>query len=109
MKIIRLYALLVLIFLFSCSVAAAQQEKVKGDLQQVKELGALFEDPEHFQELDMDIKIVRTKKMKFSIKDLPFYTKIFCSYVYEEKIKKGYQSAIGYLFASKGKVKTDIN
>jgi|GEM_PF-4228310 len=107
MKIIRLYAFLVLSFLFSCRVVAAQQKKVEvvQDVQQLEEPGNLFEDLESFQELDIDIKMVRTKKMKISIKDLPFYTKVFCSYVYEEKIKKGYQSVVGYLFASKGKVK----
>ena len=110
MKVIRLYAVFPLVFLFSCCAVAARQEmdQVQQHFQGAQEVGELFEIPQDFEELDMDIKMVRAKKMKISIKDVPFYTKVFCSYVYEEKIKKWCQILLGYLSVSKVKVKKEI-
>ena len=93
MKIRRLRAILPLVFLLSCSTAVAQEPS------------DLFEVPQDFDELDTDIKMPRTKKLTISMKDVPFYTKVFCSYLYEEKIKKWYQVLSGYLFVSKKKIK----
>ena len=106
-KIIRLRIGLLLVFLFSFCAVVARQEKVYAleHSQRAEEVGELFEMPQDFEELDMDIKMVRAKKVKISMKDLPFYTKVFCSYVYEEKIKKWYQVALGYLSVSKVKAK----
>ncbi len=101
------YAVFLLTLLFSWCAVVARQENAKAlqHSQPVQEPGGLFEIPRDFEELDMDIKMVRAKKVNISMKDLPFYTKVFCSYVYEEKIKKWYQVVLGYLSVSKGKVK----
>ena len=103
-KKIQLYALIPLL---SCCAVAAQQERAQAlqHFQQTEETGERFEDSKDFEDLDMNIKMVRTKKIKISIKDVPFYTKVFCSYVYEEKMKKWYQVVLGYLSTSKGKNK----
>ena len=88
-----------LILLGSCATVVTRQEvpHLLHDSQKLEEGGELFEVPQDFEGLDLNITMARTKKMHISIKDLPFYTKIFCSYLYEEKIKKWYQSLAGYL------------
>lgn len=58
----------------------------------------LFEEANSFQEPEIaDIVIERERKPEISIKDVPFYLKLFCSYVYEEKLQRWYYSFFGYL------------
>ena len=58
----------------------------------------LFEGADNFQEPEIsDIVIEDTQRRpEISIKDVPFYLKLFCSYVYEEKLQRWYYEFFGY-------------
>lgn len=59
---------------------------------------SLFDEASDFEEpATIDIEIGRERKPEISIKDLPFYTKLFCSYVYEEKLQRWYYAFFGYI------------
>ncbi len=94
---IQLYAVLNFTFLLSfCAVTACQEVTQQQQLQMTDDIIEIFEVSQDFEEPDMNLKIVCTKKFVFSLSDVPFYTKVFCSYVYEEKLKKWYLAVIGY-------------
>ncbi len=59
----------------------------------------LFEGKDNFEEPEItDIPTdYRERKPEISIKDIPFYLKLFCSYVYEEKLQRWYYAFFGYL------------
>jgi hypothetical protein len=96
MKKTHILTVLAWIFLLSGRNLEAQQHVVLSAYEE-----NLFDNSDDFEEPAKNIKIVRRRKPTLTLKDLPFYTKLFCSYVYEEKIKKWYAAVAGYMFVSK--------
>ncbi len=94
----RLLAAFTFVFLFLPHFLVTQSETVSTQehVQQPDVSVELFEAPQDIEGLDIVIHIP-TMRQKISVRDLPFYTKLFCSYVYEEKIKKWYQVAGAYV------------
>ena len=99
MKVIRLQAVFAFVFLFSCCAVVARQEDIPAPqcFQGTEDAIEIFEVSQDFEEPDMNLKIVRTNKVKISLSDVPFYTKVFCAYLYEDKLKKWYQAVTGYV------------
>jgi hypothetical protein len=103
-KIIRLSVVLALAHLSSGGVVEVRKETIYWQPQVwTEEERELFEVPQECEELAENIPLARAKKMKISLKDVPFYTQVLCSYVYEEKLKKWYQAVAGYLGTNVGK------
>jgi|GEM_PF-4355520 len=46
---------------------------------------------------DIDMTVGRERKPEISFRDIPFYCRFACTYVYEEKIQKWYYQLFGYL------------
>lgn len=80
----------------------AQQKPVELGITEEIEL---FDNSYEFEEPLLDIPVSRTRKPVISLQDIPFYTKLVCSYVYEEKLKKWYAAAVGWLSSSPQKIK----
>ncbi len=52
------------------------------------------------EELPANIVIAPTKR-SFSIKDVPFYTKLFFSYLFERQLKLAYVAVVGFVTGNK--------
>ena len=52
------------------------------------------------EELPINLVIAPTKR-SFSVKDIPFYAKLFFSYMFEKQLKPAYYAVVGFIIGNK--------